>query len=148
MNFKTFFDDIINEEKDIGRAYIQNVLTKQTRNFLEKFTKLFYLLECEQSKQDENHWKGEMVSCLMLTLPQFGGGLTKDELYAVFYNNFENDFKQNKNILFPKYNLLSNVNDYIKNKEEIKEKYFSFADDVSNFIFNNYKIKGFEKKNY
>ena len=47
MNFKTFFNVLINEEKDIGRIYIQNVLAKQTRNFLEKFTKLFYLLEYE-----------------------------------------------------------------------------------------------------
>ena len=31
MNIKEILDNILNEEKDIGRIYIQNVLAKQTR---------------------------------------------------------------------------------------------------------------------
>lgn len=60
------------KKKDVGRMYIQRVLTLQTRNFLEKFTKLFVLSDKESNEQDKNNWKGEMISCIMLVLPQFG----------------------------------------------------------------------------
>ena len=87
-----------------------------------------------------------MISCIMLVLPQFGGGLTSDEMNAVFYDNFESDFKDNKKILFPKYNNLYTLEEYNNDKEQIKNNYFIFTKQISELIINNYKIKGLEKK--
>lgn len=146
MNFKKLFDNILTEEKDIGNMYIKRVLNSQTRNFLEKFTKLTILLPKEINEQDKNHWEGEMISCMMLTIPQYGGGLTADEIKEVFERNFKEDFALNKEKLFPKYNSLMDIYEYNSMYKEIEKKYSFFIKAVSNLFLSIYKIKGNKKE--
>ena len=134
------------KKKENKSSYLNNILNLQTRNILEKFFKLQYLLPLKSNKEDENHWKGEMLSAILSILTPSKEIILSETLKKFFNNNFENDFKSCISILYPKYENLINKKKYLDLKKDIYNNYLTFIDKLSKFLTANYKINKLQKE--
>lgn len=134
------------KKKENKSSYLNNILNLQTRNILEKFFKLQYLLPLKSNKEDENHWKGEMLSAILSILTPSKEIILSETLKKFFNNNFENDFKNCISILYPKYENLINKKKYLDLKKDIYNNYLTFIDKLSKFLTANYKINKLQKE--
>lgn len=146
MKFIDLFSNIFSEKKENKSSYLNNILNLQTRNILEKFFKLQYLLPLKSNKEDENHWKGEMLSAILSILTPSKEIILSETLKKFFNNNFENDFKNCISILYPKYENLINKKKYLDLKKDIYNNYLTFIDKLSKFLTVNYKINKLQKE--
>lgn len=146
MKFIDLFSNIFSEKKENKSSYLNNILNLQTRNILEKFFKLQYLLPLKSNKEDENHWKGEMLSAILSILTPSKEIILSETLKKFFNNNFENDFKNCISILYPKYENLINKKKYLDLKKDIYNNYLTFIDKLSKFLTANYKINKLQKE--
>lgn len=100
----------------------------------------------EANKEDENHWKGELLSAISLVLTPSKEIIPSETLKNIFVNNFEEDYKNCIPALYPKYENLLSKKEYSKLKEDIYNNYLLFVDKLSKFLTANYRIGKLQKE--
>lgn len=131
MNFKEIFDE---EIKNKNGMYLNYTVVEQSNYFLLGLVKLIYLLPKEGNRQDENHWKGEVISSLRFLLSEFGGVKSKDELLSKFYEQLPSCLiKINKKISKDYSNLIKYITE--EQLKTVADKFFPLLVD---WLFNSF----------